>query len=68
MEGNVFVIDAEEYSTYLTSFVSGNRTIEAKLLPQSNQHNGRLDFMAPTAHYEVFGVNNWYDASSHNVR
>ena len=51
------MINEEEVSIYLTTFISVNTIAEANLLPNPNQHNGRLDFMAPKEHYEVIGVN-----------
>jgi hypothetical protein len=57
LTGDAFIIDAAEVHTYIQSFINGNETAEAKILPCTDQNNGRLDFIALKEHYEGVGAN-----------
>jgi hypothetical protein len=52
LTGDVFNIDAAEVHTYIQSLINGNETAEAKILPCTDQNNGRLDFIALKEYYE----------------
>ena len=51
LEGNAFMIDVSEVSTYLTSFIFCNTDAEEFLLKQVNKHNVNLYFMELNGHY-----------------
>ena len=57
LSGDAFTIDAGEHHVYIQSFIAGNKTAEAKILPYANESNGRLDFVALKEHYEGVGAN-----------
>ena len=57
LAGEAFNIDAAEVHTYLQSLINGNETAEAKILPYTDQNNGRLAFIALRDHYEGIGAN-----------
>ena len=57
LNGDAFNIDAAEVHTYIQSFINGNETAEAKILPHTDQNNGRLDFISLKEHYEGIGAN-----------
>jgi len=56
LSGEAFNVDAAEVHTYIVSFIAGNETAEAKIMPHANENNGRLDFTALYDHYEGVGV------------
>ena len=57
LNGEAFNNDAQEVSTYITNFMSGNQVAESKLLAHADEHNGRLDYIALKEHYEGVGIN-----------
>ena len=57
LTGVEFVADSSEVHTYIVKFIAGNETAEAKVLPHSNQLNGRLTYRALRDHYEGIGIN-----------
>ena len=57
LHGDAFNNDAQEVSTYITNFMSGNQVAESKLLAHADEHNGRLDYIALKEHYEGVGIN-----------
>jgi len=57
LAGPSYLVDAAEVHTYITKFVAGNHTAEAKVQPHLLLDNGRTDFIALKDHYEGVGVN-----------
>ena len=57
LNGEAFKTDASEVHTYLTKFITGNSTAEAKIQANLAQKNGRLDYFALRDHYEGIGIN-----------
>lgn len=57
LTGEAFTIDANEVHIYIQSFITGNETAEAKILPHASDVNGRLDFIALRDHYAGVGAN-----------
>ena len=57
LNGEAFKTDASEVHTYLTKFIAGNSTAEAKIQANLAQKNGRLDYFALRDHYEGIGIN-----------
>ena len=57
LSGEAFIIDAAEVHIYIQSFISGNETAEAKILPHASEIKGRLDFIALKEHYKGVGAN-----------
>lgn len=56
LAGEAFVIDAAQVHTFITSFISGNETAEAKIQMLGTQTNGRRDFQTLTEYYEGVGI------------
>ena len=56
LAGEAFLSDALEVHTFLISFIAGNATAEAKILPHETKHNGRIDYLALKEHYEGVGI------------
>ena len=55
LHGDAFITDNTEVHTYITSFIAGNTTAEAKALPFAHTNNGRATYMALVEHYEGVG-------------
>ena len=51
-----YLTDATELHTYIIKFTSGNPVAEAKMVHNSQNNDGRLDFIALKNHYEGVGV------------
>ena len=56
LPGEAFNVDANEVHTYIVSFIAGNETAEAKILPHQSENNGCLDFIALQEHYGGVGI------------
>ena len=57
LEGPAFHADMAEVHTYITKYIAGNATAEAKIQVHAGDNNGRLDFAALRDHYEGVGIN-----------
>lgn len=57
LNGPAFCKDAMKVHIYLVNFTAGNVTAETKILPNSNDRNGRIDFINLHNHYEGVGIN-----------
>ena len=55
--GEAYTNDNLEVHTYITYFISGNSTAEAKLISHGRQNDGRADWIALKEHFEGVGVN-----------
>ena len=55
--GDSFRTDAAEVHTYISKFISGNSTAESKILSNTAQKNGRLDYTLLKNHYKGIGIN-----------
>ena len=55
LTGQAYKNDAVEVHTYIVNFTSRNPAVEAKLVQQAPQKNGRLDFIALKNHYKGVG-------------
>jgi len=56
LNGEAYRVDANEVHTYIVSFIAGNETAEAKILPHQIECDGRKDFLALCEHYEGVGI------------
>ena len=56
LNGEAFIVDANEVHVYLTNFCASNVQAEAQLRLHANEHNGRLDYLALKEHYEGSGL------------
>ena len=56
LTGQAYQTDADEVHTYIVKFKSGNLVAEDKLVPDAQQNNGRLYFVALKNHYKGVGV------------
>ena len=57
LRGPAFQADAAEVHTYITKYIAGNATAEAKIQAYTSENNGRRDFTALRDHYEGVGIN-----------
>lgn len=57
LTGDAFTQDAAEVHTYIVNFVAGNPTTESKLMPHTEERNGRVDFISLKEHYKGIGMN-----------
>ena len=67
LAGDAYQMDNAEVHTYMTYFLLGNSTAEAKITAHGGTNNGRADFMALKHHYEGVGVNALEVAKAENI-
>ena len=57
LTNEAFKVDAAEVHTYIVNFIAGNQRAEAKILPISEDRNGREDYKLLSELYEGVGIN-----------